>query len=606
MMDRPAMARAAMLCTCALAALAAPTLAHAQTGFAASAAPVADESTLGIVEGVVTDAAGRFVNSAEVRIDNSSVVVRTDTEGRFRFTRVDAGTHTITVSYIGLPEYSEAITVQPAGTTRIDITMAASEGETITVSASRPIAESEAAALQLQRSSTALVAVVAADSIGRFPDQNIAAALSRLPGIAVQRDQGQERFVSLRGARNNWTTISFDGINVISPAGRTTRFDTIPSSIASAVVVRKAVTANMPGETIAGNIDIRTRGAFDYPGLRAAADLGLGFNELGGGRQYNASGFISDRFFNDTVGILLTASRYERNMVTDNFEGSWTLRPDGQVWNNGSQNKLYRLTRSNTAFGGRLDWRPSDGNEFFLNSVHTEFRDDELRSAYVFDFDDSRNGPGYANAAFGNTPLQGTIYGNEIDSTLNSSSSRQRIFTNTLGGNHEIDAWDVQWRLNYTLAQSDSRPPFQSTWRSPANVLQRPSLTYDLTDPTINRIRLYQTVRNPDGSYALGGERPFISTTELDYVTMTRNRQRDETNAYTARLDVTRDIGLIGDQTELRFGVQYDDRTKDSNQTVLEARAADLTAAGIPLPRMQDISIDGPFQGELPLGYSFR
>lgn len=609
MTGRSAMIRTAMLASSALAALALPASAHGEAAPAslATVSAAADEAAMGAIVGVVTDAAGRFINGAEVRLDGSSVVAHTDTEGRFRLSRVAAGPHTITVTYFGLPDVTQQLDVQPGMAADVTVRMGAqsAEGE-IVVAASRPIAESEAAALQLQRSSTSLVSVVAADSIGRFPDQNIAAALSRLPGIAVQRDQGQERFVSLRGARTSWTTISFDGINVISPAGRTTRFDTIPSSIASAVIVRKAVTADMPGETVAGNIDVRTRGAFDYPGFRMAADLGLGFNDLGGGKQYNASGYIADRFFNDTVGILLTASRYERDMITDNFEGGWTLRPDGQVWNNNTQNKLYRLTRSNTAFGGRIDWRPSPGHEFFLNTVHTEFRDDELRSAYVFDVDDSRNGPGWANAALGNTPFVGQIFGVEIDSTLNSNSSRQRIFTNTLGGNHGFGGWDVKWRLNYTVAQADSRPPFQSTWVSPRDVLLRPTLTYDLTNPNINNVRLYQTIRNSDGSFTRGPERPFISTTELDYVTMTRNRQRDETKAYTARLDVTRDIALLGNETKLQFGVQMDDRTKDSNRTVLEARAADLTAAGIPLPRMEDFALTTPFKGRIPLGYDFR
>lgn len=247
--------RIAMLASSALAALAISTGAHADTATAdtaslpvAAAAAAADETTMGTIEGVVTDAAGRFINGAEVRLDSSSVVARTNTEGRFRLNRVTAGSHTITVTYIGLPDVVQQIEVQAGMATDVAVRMGAQsvEGE-IVVSAARPIAESEAAALQLQRSSTSLVSVVAADSIGRFPDQNIAAALSRLPGIAVQRDQGQERFVSLRGARTSWTTISFDGINVISPAGRTTRFDTIPSSIASAVVVRKAVTADMAG-----------------------------------------------------------------------------------------------------------------------------------------------------------------------------------------------------------------------------------------------------------------------------------------------------------------------------------------------------------------------
>ncbi|MFA7588192.1 MAG: carboxypeptidase regulatory-like domain-containing protein, partial [Novosphingobium sp.] len=465
MTGHPAMMRKLMLASSALAALAISTSVHAATAAAdagsdtLAAAAATEAATMGSISGVVTDGAGRFINGAEVRIAGTATVARTDSEGRFRLNRVPAGSQTLTVTYIGLPEATETLDIRPGIAVDVTIRMgASSEDGDILVTAARPIAESEAAALQMQRSSTSLVSVVAADSIGRFPDQNIAAALSRLPGIAVERDQGQERYVSLRGAQTSWTTISFDGINVISPAGRTTRFDTIPSSIASAVVVRKAVTADMTGETVAGNIDLKTRGAFDYPGFRMAADVAYGFNDLGGGKQYNGSAYVADRFFNDTIGILLSASRYERDMITDNFEGSWTEK-DGQVWNNNTQNKLYRLTRSNTAFSGRLDWRPTPGHEFFLNSVHTEFRDDEMRNQYQFDLDDSRNGPGYANAAMGNTPYQGTIYGVEIDSTLNSNSSRQRIFTNTLGGNHEFGEWDVKWRLNYTRAQDDGRGP---------------------------------------------------------------------------------------------------------------------------------------------------
>ncbi len=609
MTGHPACSRALLLATTGVGLLASPA-ANAQTS---NASPpmiqVVDrtgQAELGEISGVVVDASGGFINGAEVELEGSNVVARTDTEGRFRLTQVPAGTRQITVSYIGLPSETRAVEILPRQTAEIRVQLTSqSAGNAIVVMGSRPIAESEAAALQLQRSSTSLVSVVAADSIGRFPDQNIAAALSRLPGIAVQRDQGQERFVSLRGARPNWTTISFDGINVISPAGRTTRFDTIPSSIASAVVVRKAVTADMPGETVAGNIDVRTRGAFDYPGFRMAADVGLGFNDLGGGLQYNASGYVANRFLNDTVGILLTASRYERDMITDNYEGGWTER-NGMVWNNNSQNKLYRLTRSNTAFGGKLDWRPSPGHEFFFSSVHTEFRDDELRSAYVFDVDDSRNGPGWADPSTGNTPFQGTIFGVEIDSTLNSNSSRQRIFTNTLGGDHLLGAWEIDWRLNFTRAQADSRPPFQSTWRSPASPLLRPTIEYDLTDRTINNLRLFETIGNPDGSFSRGPERPFISTTELDYVTMTRGNVRDETNAYTARLDFSRDLLLLGTETTLQLGTQYDDRTKDSNRVTLEARRADLVAAGIVPPTMQDFAINDPFKGRIPLRYAFR
>jgi TonB-dependent receptor len=134
-------------------------------------------------------------------------------------------------------------------------------GSDIVVTGSRPIAESEAAALAVQRNSDSLVAVAASDAVGRLPDQNIAQAAGRLPGVAVQRDQGQARYISLRGAPINWTTLSIDGVSIVSPEGRDTRYDSLPSAIASQIIVRKAVTPDMTGETVAGNVDIKTRSA---------------------------------------------------------------------------------------------------------------------------------------------------------------------------------------------------------------------------------------------------------------------------------------------------------------------------------------------------------
>ena len=228
----------------------------------------------GEITGVVRDGKGGFLRGAEVRIQGMDAVAVTDSEGRFALRRVPEGTHTLVYSFFGRPSRQETVVVAPgrAADASVVVGQAGLEGDMATldgvqVRASRPQAESEAMALQIQRSSNALVNVVAADSIGHFPDQNIAAALGRLPGVAVERDQGQERAISLRGAPSRWSTISFDGVNVIAPGGKSARTDTVPSAIANSVVVRKAVTADMSGETLAGNVVIITRGAFDYDGL---------------------------------------------------------------------------------------------------------------------------------------------------------------------------------------------------------------------------------------------------------------------------------------------------------------------------------------------------
>ncbi len=128
---------------------------------------------------------------------------------------------------IATPAYAQATGAAPAA----DVA-AEPAAEDIIVKGTRPIAESEASALQVQRNADSLVTVLSADGVGRLPDQNVAQATGRLPGVAVERDQGQARYISLRGAPNYWTTLSIDGINIVSPEGRDARFDSIPSAIA--------------------------------------------------------------------------------------------------------------------------------------------------------------------------------------------------------------------------------------------------------------------------------------------------------------------------------------------------------------------------------------
>ena len=85
----------------------------------------------------------------------------------------------------------------------------------VTVTGSRPLAESEAAALVIQKNADSVVSVLSADAIGNLPDQNIAFAIGRLPGVGIERDQGQARYINLRGTPDYWSTLSFDGLSIV-------------------------------------------------------------------------------------------------------------------------------------------------------------------------------------------------------------------------------------------------------------------------------------------------------------------------------------------------------------------------------------------------------
>lgn len=515
----------------------------------------------------------------------------------------------------------------------------------IIVTGARPIRESEKAALQIQKNSDALVSVLSADAAGRLPDQNIAQAISRLPGIGIQRDQGQARFVNLRGAPLNWTTISFDGIFIVSPEGRAARFDSIPSAIASQVIVQKAVTPDLNGETISGNINIITRSAFDYDGVHVQTKLGLGHVALGGGREYEVSGVLSNRWNTGIgeIGALVSMSYYKREMVTDNFEIDWEEvsadnRPLGagatekRVWAREIENKFYRLTRQNYSASGRLDWRPDNANKFSFTSIYTIFTDDELRDNYRFDADDQQGRvpsssaacasssltpftTGYADVCSGNTPLQGTVYGVDFDARFRKVDYSQSVFTNTLAGDHDFsEKVTLRWRANYTRSENDRSVPYLLTYQSPGfgtngvGGVNRVTADYDFRDPSNSQVRLFTTTRDANGVFGRGAplsgyqQFPNAITSAVDL------RAKDVTNAYTGRAELNVDTSLFGDTT-FRFGGQFDQRTKVRNENELALSGDVLTSALAARNVGNTLSTllgDDPFKGRIDPGYSLQ
>ena len=540
-----------------------------------------------------------------------------------------------------LPTPSAALRLALLCSTALAAPLAAQAQETasgavseLVVTASRPIAESEAAALRTQKASDSLVAVAASDSVGRLPDQNIAQAASRLPGVAVERDQGQARYVSLRGAPNYWTTLSFDGINVVSPEGRDARLDSVPSAIASQIIVSKAVTPDMPGETVAGNVNIITRSAFDYPGLKLGGKVGYGIAQLGDRPQYEAYGVASNRYDlgEGEVGFVLSASYFQRDMVTDNFETDYERvsqdqRPDNltRFWAHETENKLYRLTRKNWSVSARGDWRQGD-NQISFRSIYTTFTDDEMRDNYRFDLDDRQSdlvsstapcattvnptptNTGYADICIGNTPLKGSVYGIDIRQRSTLRAFEQSIFTNTLEGQHGFgDGWSLNWLGNYTESTDDRSVVGETNWESPSTRTLRPTVAYDFSDPNRARVVLATTLQlsNPT-RYQAGTPvtnvdtftKPLTSFTILDAV--------DTTTAYTGRVWVAKEAAFLGGEATFRVGLQFDQRTKINDETTLALNtAAQFAAIGIPTD-YNAFSLDKAFLGKIPMDYTFR
>ena len=157
---------------------------------------------------------------------------------------------------------------------------------------------------------------------GAFPIKTAPPRCHDLPAVAVQRDQGQERYIQVRGAPNRWTSVTIDGVPMIGvdEGGdtRAFRFDAVPAVLLSAMAINKSLTPALPADAIVASIDLQTYSPLARKGLDVSGDLGYGFMDQGMGAQRQGSLRLS--WSNDTFGVVVGGSHYRRKQLTDNRE----------------------------------------------------------------------------------------------------------------------------------------------------------------------------------------------------------------------------------------------------------------------------------------------
>lgn len=425
----------------------------------------------------------------------------------------------------------------------------AADGDEIVVTGS--IVEAQRSSIAQKRIADNLVDIAAADAVGRFPDQNSAAALARLPAVAVQRDQGQERYIQVRGAPNRWTSVSIDNVPVIGvDEGGTTRayrFDAIPAVLLSGLAINKSLTSNLQAEAIVANIDLRTYSPMSEKGLNVQGDLGYGVMALGGGEQRQGS--LRASWSNDVFGIVLGGSHYRRHQVTDNREVGLYDEPTGATDTQFGPTEIdirsYRLIRENNGLFAGVEYQPVEGQRIWAKAIYTDFNDDEQRNQYELRLD--RAASGTRNLTGGDlvrVPVRGTF---------NDGQYRTRNYINTIGG--ELDdghGLKASVALNYTRTENTTYLPLvQASTPSSAS----PSLTYDFTNPRFPIVQLYATNAGtvPSRGAALSG---FDQRTLAGAYAII-GRQDSFTDSYTAKFDVSQEWGAV----TLSGGGLYADRS---------------------------------------------
>jgi hypothetical protein len=156
------------------------------------------QSDRGAIAGHVTDSSGSVLNGAEVELQPGTVVTKSGAQGEYFVNNLKPGTYTITVTYVGFSLFTKAIEIAGGKTLIADALMeVASQNDQVFVTAERPSGEAEQ--VNRQRTADNVVQVLTNEVITSLPNANIADAVGRLPSVTLERDEGEGKYVQVRG-----------------------------------------------------------------------------------------------------------------------------------------------------------------------------------------------------------------------------------------------------------------------------------------------------------------------------------------------------------------------------------------------------------------------
>lgn len=246
------------------------------------------------------------------------------------------------------------------------------------------IVSGKSSALNQQKSADNIKNIVSSEQIGRFPDPNVAEALQRVPGVNIERDQGEGRYVLVRGLAPKFTNVSINGEQISSPeAGvRYVALDAIPADQLASMEISKSLLPDMDGDAIGGSVNLITRKALDSL-WRFSASIAGGYNALMKKPNIQGSLQLGKRFGKrEQLGLMVNLTHYHNDLGSDNWERD--LNGTKETEDDVLELRDYQLTRTRSSASTTLDYRFNKNNEIYFRGMYNRFTDREWRRLYAF------------------------------------------------------------------------------------------------------------------------------------------------------------------------------------------------------------------------------
>lgn len=392
-------------------------------------------------------------------------------------------------------------------------------------------------ALKEQRSADSIKSVVHADGVAQLPDENVAEAVQRLPGISVERDQGEGRFVSVRGLGPDLNSVTINGTLVPAPESerRAVALDVLPAELVQSLSVIKTLTPDMDANSLGGTVDVKSLSAFDHKGLFYTGSSEASYDKNTGQTSPKFSGAISDRFSLgdgiDNFGVAAALSWQKRDFGSDNVEtgGAWDFEQGSRLEE--FEQRDYDIRRERAGGGLNFDYKPDDLSSYYLRTLYSRYKDSETRNA--------------ASLAFEDPQAAGELGAAEGERKIKQREETQEIQSYVLGGERMFGLWTLSGQGGYSKSSEDS----------PGHIA---GATFEGIDDF------------EGGFYGTDKPRPIIGSGFYDPANFSLDKvdweQQNTTDTEkNLRLDLARDYDVSGYASQVKFGGKVSRRDKDND-----------------------------------------
>jgi TonB-dependent receptor len=497
----------------------------------------------GQVSGTVYElSAGSVLPGANIVIEGTTLGGATDRNGFFLISNLATGTYIVTASFLGYEDGIQEVQIEAGQTAKISFNLLETviEGQDVVVYGN--LSRGRAKALQEQKNAPNIKNVVSSDQFQLFPDRNAAETAARIPGVSISYDQGEGEFVQIRGIGPEYNSLTVNGLRIPAPdpgADRTVGMDILNQDLIENIIVTKALTPDIDGDAIGGNINFE---------MMHAPDDGMLTLHVGGGYNVQTSDYdeygkdIIDlaaiggsRFLNNKLGVLVAGSYYKTNRGTTLREFEYVdVEESDEI--EAQHSNDYDVKRERFGLNVNTEWKFDDLNKIFINLNHNKYLDNEIRRS-----------------------VEWLVEDNEDEKETRNRLEDQTLSSVMFGGKHNFNDIKVDYTASWIKAQEDM----------PARTYFRFGRDLDLTQFTNDEIKDFGPTTKFPGAEPL----------ELNRIRIDDKLKQDADIA--AMLNVEIPYELMNRTSTVKFGGKYLDKSVKFEEIRLELKkfAEDHTLA---------------------------